>query len=203
MAPLAEAAERLGVSDGQVRRLIANRELRAKRFGRSWAVDLASVDERLAAKPGRGRPLGANAAWRRLQAAGDECLDLDDLPSLAVQVRRRADEQRFRILPFRAAGLRSDVAVVVSGGPGAAAHGAAVDAEDLDVYVRRSDLSAVVERHGLRPELDDVNVVVRIVDDEVWPFGEAKVAPLIVCALDSFERLDRRAAHEALVRARS
>ena len=54
------------------------------------------------------------------------------------------------------------------------------------------DLAAVVERHGPAPELEDANVVVRIVDDEVWPFGEAKVAPLIVCALDSFERLARR-----------
>lgn len=196
MAPIAEVAERLGVSDGQVRRLIANRELRANRFGRSWAVDVASVNERLAAKPGRGRPLGPRAAWQRLRDVG--AVDLDDLPRLAVQVRRRADEQRFRVLPFKLAGLRSDPRVVLSGGPGAAAHGAAVAAEDLDVYVRRSGLAVVVARHGLRPEIGDANVVVRVVDDEVWPFVGDRVAPPLVCALDSFERLDRRSAYEAL-----
>lgn len=196
MAPLAEVAERLGVSHGQVRRLIANGELRANRFGRSWAVDVASVNERLAAKPGRGRPLGPKAAWQRLRDVG--AVDLDDLPRLAVQVRRRADEQRFRVLPFKLAGLRSDPRVVLSGGPGASAHGAAIAAEDLDVYVRRSDLAAVVDQHGVRPEIGDANLVVRVVDDDVWPFAGDRVAPLLVCALDSFERLDRRSAYEAL-----
>jgi excisionase family DNA binding protein len=196
MAPLAEVAERLGVSDGQVRRLVANGGLRAKRFGRSWAVEVASVNERLAAKPGPGRPLGPKAAWERLHEVG--AVDLDDLPRLSVLVRRRADEQRFRVLPFKLADLRSDPRVVLSGGPGAAEQGAAAAAEDLDVYVRRSDLASVVDRHGLRSEVDDVNVVVRVVDNEVWPFEGERVAPRLVCALDSFERLDRRSAHEAL-----
>lgn len=115
-----------------------------------------------------------------------------------MQVRRRADEQRFRMLPFNLAGLRTDPRAVLSGGPGAAAHGAAVAVEDLDVYVRRSDIAALVERHGLLPEVDEVNVVVRVVDDKVWSFAGDRVAPLLVCALDSFERLDRRSAHEAV-----
>lgn len=51
VAPLAEVPERLGVSDRQVRQLVANGELRAKRFERSCAVDVASVNERLGAKP--------------------------------------------------------------------------------------------------------------------------------------------------------
>lgn len=203
MAPLAEAAERLGVSDGHVRRLIANGELRARKFGRSWVVDVASVNERLAAKPDRGRPLGPKAAWDRLRQAEVHRLEVDDLPGLAVQVRRRADEQRFRVLPFKLADLRSDPLVVVSGAAGAAVRGAAVAFDDLDVYVRRSDQPDVVERHGLRPGDDDANVVVRIVDDAVWPFEGEPAASLIVCALDSFERLDRRAAHEALAQARS
>lgn len=196
MAPLADVAKRLGVSDGQVRRLVANGELRAQRFGRSWAVDVASVNERIAARPGRGRPLGPRAAWKRLRDVG--MIDLDDLPALAVQVRRRADEMRFRVLPFKMAELRADSGVVLSGGPGAAEQGAAVADADLDVYVRRSGLPSIVDRHGLRAEVDEINVVVRVVDDEVWPFEGDRVAPLLVCALDSFERLDRRAAHEAL-----
>ena len=178
-----------------MRRLVANGELLAKRFERSWAGDLASVNERLVAKPSRG-PLGPRAAWQRLLDVGP--VDLDDLPSLAVQVRRRADEQRFRGRPFKLGALRSDPRVVLSGGTGASAHGAAVAADDLDVYVRQSDLAAVVEQHGLRPEVDEANVVVRVVGDEVWPFAGDQVAPLLVCALDSFERLDRRSAHEAL-----
>lgn len=203
MAPLAQAAERLGVSDGQVRRLIANGELRAKKFGRSWAVDVASVNERLAAKPDRGRPLGPKAAWDLLRHDGADRVEVEDLAGIAVQVRRRADEERFRALPFKLSDLRSDPDVVVSGAAGAAAHGAPVASDDLDVYVRRSDLSGVVERHGLRLEVDEANVVVRVVDDAVWPFEGERVAPLLICALDAFERLDRRVAHEALAQAKS
>ena len=202
MAPLAEAAERLGVSDGQVRRLIANGELRAEAVsgvrGRStsrpWTSDL--LRSRVAADPSAQK-----AAWRRLQAVGDESLDLDDLPSLAVQVRRRSHEQRFRILPFRAAGLRSDSAVVHVRGRVQQRTALLSTPTVWTCTSDASDLAAVVDVHGLRPAFEDANVVVRIVEDEVWQFGEAKVAPLIVCALDSFERLDRRAAHEALVQA--
>lgn len=203
MAPLAQAAKRLGVSDGHVRRLIANGELRAKKFGRSWAVDVASVNERLAAKPDRGRPPGPKVAWALLCGAGADLIEVDDLPKMAVQVRRRANERRFRVLPSKLPDLRSDPEVVVSGAAGAASHGAAVASDDLDIYVRRSDLFSVMELYKLRPAVDDANVVVRVVDDVVWPFDGEQVAPPLVCALDAFERLDRRAAHEALAQAQA
>ena len=201
MAPLAEVAERLGVSGGHVRRLIANGELRAKKFGHSWAIDVASVNERAAAKPGRGRPLGSAAAWELLGQSEAVRLDVDDLAGLSIKVRRRAEEQRFRSLPFKLQDLRSDRNVVVSGAAGALALGSAVAVEGLDLYVRRSAVSGMVERHGLRPAVEDANVVVRVIDDAIWPFGDQRVAPLVVCALDAFERLDLRAAHEALAQA--
>ncbi|MEO6989760.1 MAG: hypothetical protein ABI239_14065 [Aquihabitans sp.] len=130
-------------------------------------------------------------------------LDADDLPRIAVQVRRRAVEHRFRVLPFKLDAVRSDPDVVLSGAAGAAEQGAAVAADGADVYVRQSLLDEVLNRHDLRASPDEANVIVRVVDDDSWPFKDhERVAPLAVCALDAFERLDRRAAHEALAQAR-
>lgn len=93
---------------------------------------------------------------------------------------------------------------MLSGAAGAAEQGAATSSSELDVYVRQSALSRVIARHGLRPNPDEANVRVRVVDDDAWPFNDQeRVAPLVVCALDAFEHLDRRAAHEALAQARS
>lgn len=184
--------------------MIANGELRARKFGRAWAVDPASVNERLAAKPDRGRPLGPSSAWRVLCQELPGLLDFEDLPRIAVQARRRAVEHRFRVLPFKLDAVRSDPDVVLSGAAGAAERGAAVAVGEVDVYVRQSSLDEVIKRHDLRASPDEANVIVRVVDDDAWPFEDhERVAPLVVCALDAFERLDRRAAHEALAQARS
>lgn len=137
-----------------------------------------------------------------MQAQPDR-VEIDDLPQIAVQARRRAIERRFRALPFKLDDVRSDPDVVLSGAAGAAERGAATSSSELDVYVRQSALSRVIERHGLRPNPDAANVHVRAVDDDAWPFSDQeRVAPLVVCALDAFEHLDRRAAHEALAQAR-
>ena len=62
MISTGEAAARLGVSAARVRALLEAGTLRGAKIGRTWAVDEASVDARLAspARPGRPRREGAN-----------------------------------------------------------------------------------------------------------------------------------------------
>lgn len=62
---VAEAAERLGVSDRRVRALIDSGRLRAQRLGRIWMIEptaLGSVE----GERSPGRPLSAEAAWSEL-----------------------------------------------------------------------------------------------------------------------------------------
>ncbi len=51
-----EAAERLGVSERRVTKLIESGSLSAQKFGRAWMIDEASVAKRLERKPQAGRP---------------------------------------------------------------------------------------------------------------------------------------------------
>jgi len=54
------------VSEIQVRRLIAAGEVDADRFGRSWQIELASLQRYADLRPTVGRPLGADRAWAEL-----------------------------------------------------------------------------------------------------------------------------------------
>lgn len=65
-----DAASRLGVSDRQVRRLVASGELAARRIGDRWIIDAGAVRDRARAKRQGGRPLSARMAWAVLVAAG-------------------------------------------------------------------------------------------------------------------------------------
>ncbi|MDO4290760.1 MAG: helix-turn-helix domain-containing protein, partial [Eggerthellaceae bacterium] len=51
-----EAAERLGVSVRRVNALIASGEIQAKKFGRAWMIDEASVSKRSEETHRAGRP---------------------------------------------------------------------------------------------------------------------------------------------------
>ncbi|MCU1499870.1 MAG: hypothetical protein JWM47_3823, partial [Acidimicrobiales bacterium] len=173
----AEAAEALGVSPSHVRRLIGSGDLRAERFGRAWMVDRASVNERRAMRPRAGRPPSSAAAWRLVLAA--EPAEVEDLASLAVRARRRADPHRGRTLPAALEAVDDDPRLVLSGPAAAVEHGAAAPLRDeRDVYVRRSEWEDVQRAFRIRPAVDDANITVRVVDDAVWPFDQrAHLAP--------------------------
>ena len=197
---LPEAAEQLGVTPSQVQRLIATGELRAERFGRVWAVDVASIRERSALRPQRGRPLSEAGAWNQL-AQQPPLSGLEKLSAVAVAVRRRARLHRCRALPAELDTVADDERVVLGGAVGAAAQGAATAGLGLDVYVSESVWPAFAVDHNLSTGSAEPNIYVRVVQDENWPFGDDGFAPLVVCAVDSYERLDRRSAHEALAAA--
>jgi excisionase family DNA binding protein len=92
---IAEAAPRLDVSPRQVQRLIATGVLTpARRVGRSWLVDAASVARMTASPRGQGRPWLPTTAWAGLWR-------LSGLPAtwLDRQASRRLDAQLARIDP--------------------------------------------------------------------------------------------------------
>ncbi|MEG2982505.1 MAG: helix-turn-helix domain-containing protein, partial [Raoultibacter sp.] len=56
MLTVKQAAKKLGVSETRVRALIAGGSLSAEKFGRTWLLPEAAVEQRLHAKPQAGRP---------------------------------------------------------------------------------------------------------------------------------------------------
>ena len=91
-------------------------------------------------------------------------------------------------------------AVVRSGVSAAADSGVDLIAGDeAEFYVRASKLADLVGRYALDEESDRPNAVVRIVDDEVWPFdNDDRVAPWSVVAVDLLDANDERSRRAGL-----
>lgn len=77
---------------------------------------------------------------------------------------------------------------------GAVEHGAdLLVGEAFDGYVCASDLDELVSQFRLESQVDRSNVVLRVVDDLVWPFGPGqRVAGRAVVAVDLLESDDPR-----------
>lgn len=108
----AVAAERLGVSQRQVQRLIEARELPATRTaGDAWVVDALAVNAMARTRPTRGRPWSPATAWaalwrvsgldvdwldRRTMSRLEDRLASFDAEELVHAARRRASARRYR-----------------------------------------------------------------------------------------------------------
>src|SRR5665647_1532829 len=85
----ATAADRLGVSQRQVERLIASGELPASRTaGDAWVVDALALNALARARPARGRPWSTGTAWAALWHLSG--LEADWLPGQRLVHRRPA-----------------------------------------------------------------------------------------------------------------
>lgn len=191
-----QAAGRLEVSEIQVRRLIAAGELDADRFGRSWQIDLGSLQRYVDLRPAVGRPLGADRAWGELLSANPS--SLDDARRLANRVRRRAVRRLARAAPGEVAHLIDDARIRVSGASAAASLGAPVqDRPPFAIYVDAKNFDRVVADHVLLLDPDEHNLVIRIADhlDDRLP---DHVAPAVVALIDLVDDRDDRSAREVL-----
>src|SRR5262245_18869934 len=208
-----DAAEALGVSPRRVRQLIAAGDVPAVRVGRSWLVDGSAVHVERPA----GRPWSARMAWAVLAVAcGREPNGLPapraseakrrfrerGLLELAPRLRSRARVRRFYVHPSVIADLSVD-GRLVRGGVSAAPD---VDADiavanELEGYVRASDVRDLVSHYGLIEPHERPNVCFRVVEDDLFPFGQEAVAPPAVVAVDLLDSSDDRVrrAGEALV----
>ena len=192
-----QAAKSLGVSEVQVGRLIAQGDLAASRFGRSWMIDPRSVHRYADLHPSRGRPLPPARAWELLSSASVS--SIEQARELAVLCRRRAERSEVRILPGLLDRVRKDSRVILSGVDAAAHFGAAVSVmPPLDFYIRRSDFESFSKDFIVNQDSVEHNCVVRLVDAQ--SFDDTPIdhhVPLLVALVDLIAEGDYRSAKEA------
>jgi excisionase family DNA binding protein len=202
-----DAAQLLAVNRQKVRAFIGQGRLPAVRIGREWRVSVVDLTRFMQTERRPGRPLGASAAWRLLGVG--ETTGHVQLPRAAPNgdafwlvnlVRGRASVGRWHALER----LLPEIAdlLVVGGETAGRDHGFAPRGSSaaIDGYIRASKVEATVGRFALSPAVGaEINVVLRAVDDIVWPFerGVRLVGPL-TAAIDMLgEPIDDRSVESA------
>jgi excisionase family DNA binding protein len=208
----AEAADSLHVSPRRVRQMLEAGSLPGQRVGGSWVIERADV-EQLCRRP-VGRPWSAASAWAVLQLAAERDHGLspversrarkrladNGLGGLVAQLRARSERREMYAHPSALDRLGAESGAVYGGV-------SALDEYDVDliageqaeVYVRASNVSDLVDRYALDAETERSNVVVRVVDDDDWPFeDDARVAPWSVVAVDLLDAHDERSRRAGL-----
>ncbi len=207
---MAEAAERLSVTQDQVRRLISSGDLPADRVGnKAWLISTEAVERRLDQAPRDGRRLTPPNAWAALFLIGGEPAPWLDQPNrwrisryLATH-RPSEDRSRFasrgrpkgfRAHPSLLASVRDDSSLMLTGTSGATERrlGLVGGGGEVDAYVSSADLDAVIGRNHMRRS-DDPNVVLRVVDSFTTPWPPSRVAPASAIALDLLDSPEPRA----------
>jgi excisionase family DNA binding protein len=217
------AAERLRVTEQEVRRLIGVRELAATRFGGSgqWQVDAAAVDQRVARRPVKWRPWVPAVAWAAmwlLSGLGVDWLSrgdlarlrrrlaaIDDLDVLVASLRRRAAVEYGRILPEYVDRVASAQGVVRTGVSATAETGAdLVSTGAVDLYCAPDQRPSLIARYGVDLSSANSNLTLRTPTGDGLPvLVDRDVMPPAVVAVDLYESLDprtHRAGHDVLVR---
>ena len=70
---------------------------------------------------------------------------------------------------------------------------------EAEIYARASEVGGLVDRYSLEPNADRPNLIVRVVDDDVWPFDEGEnVASWSVIAVDLLDANDERSRRAGL-----
>lgn len=214
-----DAAEELEVSARRIRQLIASGDLPGQRIGRSWVIDRGDV-QRLR-RNDVGRPWSAASAWAVLELAAGRDPHLspvgrsrarkrladNGLDDLVSRLRARSDRREMYSHPSALDRLGAEPAVVYGGVSAVAEYDVDLIADgEAEVYVRASELADLIDRFALDEEAGRPNVIVRVVDDAVWPFDDGdRVVPWSVVAvdlLDSRDERSRRAGLELLTRHR-
>ena len=205
-----QAAERLDLDAGRVRRLVASGALAGQKVGGRWLVDDAAVEDRLLSSRRSGRPLSQRSAWGLLWAADDR-----PMPWLAAREQSRAVERaerwpiedwpwacrhravvrQMRAHPSALVRLLDDSRVVRGG---VSARGFAVDlvvSDEAEVYVGVGDVESVIADFALI-ESSKPNVIVRVPPCGLWLFdGPDALWPVVV--VDLLDAGDDRSARAA------
>ncbi len=206
---VADAAERLGVSAHEVRRLVEAGTLSAERVGRMLLLDERSVMRRARAHVGRGRTLAPGTAWAALwEASGERAGWLDrgarsrlrswlrtrSPEHIAAGCRTRAVRADVRVLPGYRAAVLAETGVVAGGMTQAEHAGADIlgsgDIPD-EVYCSAGTWARLRRDYGVS-EMGEVNLVVRIPRFDDPELLQRTVMPDAVVAVDLFESADLR-----------
>jgi len=214
----ATAAERLGVSQRQVQRLIASGGLPAARTaGDAWVVDAVVLNALTRTRPARGRPWSPAVAWAALwQLSGlqHDWLDRRSASRLSQRLvelrvdgllhacRRRAIVHRYRVsesfLPMRADSLIRTGASAMR----ADSFGMSPDRSRFDGYCADDALDDLVRRFHLL-ENPSGNATIRVAARLEGELAGRHEMPLAVVAADlagSIEARERTAGRRLLER---
>lgn len=187
--------------------MLADGTLRGSRIGRVWAIDRASLD--LVADRGTnvGRPWKAASAWAVLALADGREIEgsavarsrarrrlAGGLLPLAERLRARATTRLFYGHPSVLDRLPGPARAVRTGLSATGEHGLDLIAiGGYEAYIPESDIAEVARRFALIEGAERPNIVLRAVEDEVWPFRpDEEVAPIPVVALDLLDANDDR-----------
>lgn len=204
----AEAAERLGLTPGRVRELIASGALRARRVGNRFLVSRDDVDARRSGQPAVGRPYSPRRAWALiLLASGIVPPEIDqvtlsklrrilrekDLWSIRPRFASRAERRELRAHSSDLGRLEAEPGTVRTGARHAAAAGLNLIVSDapVELYVDPPMAERLVARYQLRPS-DRPNVVLHVVPSELRSWLSGSVAPRPAVALDLADDRDPR-----------
>ncbi|MBI2755377.1 MAG: helix-turn-helix domain-containing protein [Chloroflexi bacterium] len=220
LMPVADAAQRLGLSQQRVRALVADGELPARKSAGRWFVERSAVEKRIREPRLAGRPFSPEHAWGLVALAeGEPAPWLDasnrsrlrrqlrdhDMRELLPALRRRARRVELRAHPSDLARLAKEPDLVWGGVSAAAEHRLEIVAPgNFEAYVSKRMDRELQREYNLKPSTEP-NVVLHVVDGP-WPFDkQRRVVPLLVAVLDLLEDDDeraRRAASKALQRYR-
>lgn len=207
LVSLRDAADMLGVSRQKVQQLITEHRLPAVRIGGNWQVSVVDV-QRCSQSPRRsGRPLDDGRAWQLLSDA--ETTGRIHVPRskathdafwLANLVRRRATVHLLHGLDSMLGTIQDEL---VAGGETAARlhRFAPLSSEKLaDGYIEATKVGALIRRYGLVDgHGTEVNVRLRVIANDVWPFALSDAASPLVAALDMIDApVDDRSVESAL-----
>ncbi|MEZ5379166.1 MAG: helix-turn-helix domain-containing protein [Acidimicrobiales bacterium] len=216
MLSVAEAADELGVSARRVRQMLADGVLDGERVGRAWIIDRERLHRVAGLRPEVGRPWSPVSAWAVLALADGEQVDLSPversrarkrlgqgLGHLVGRLAARCERRRFYAHPGVLDRLADEL---VRAGASAAAHCGAdlVIGESVEGYVRAGEIDRLVKQFGLDEQAARPNVLLRMVEDDAWPFeSDQRYAARSVVGVDlleSEEPRSRRAGAELLAR---
>jgi excisionase family DNA binding protein len=204
----AEAAERLGMTSGRVRELIASGAIRAHRVGNRFLVSRDAVDARASHEPVVGRRFSPRRAWAIiLLASGIVPPGLDpvtlsklrrilrekDLWSIRLRLASRAESRELRAHSSDLARLEAEPGVVRTGARHAEAAGLDLVAPDapVELYVDAPTANRLASRYRLRPS-DRPNVLLHVVPADVRSWLSGPLAPRHAVALDLAGERDPR-----------
>ena len=209
---VARAALELDVSPRRVRQLLKSGQLPGQQLGRNWVIDRGDIDG--LRRNGAGRPWSASSAWAVLELVAGHEPDLSPversrakrrladhgLAGLVVQLRARGARHDAYAHPSVLDRVAEDDRVVRGGVSGAKEHRVDLVVRDAaEVYVRAGELADVVNSYALDEGADRPNVILRVVEDEAWPFQEdVRVAPWPVVAVDLLDADDERSRRAGL-----
>lgn len=203
----AVAADRLGVSQRQVQRLIDARELPAARTaGDAWVVDALAVNALARTRPARGRPWSPATAWAalwRLSGLEVDWLDRramsrlhDRLPSIDAEelvhaARRRAVIRRYRASESFLAAIREAVVPSGTSATEPSTYGLDTDLGRVDGYCTIETADRLARDFHL-VEGPRGNVTLRVTSVPSAVLEDRDTMPVAVVAADLAESLEVR-----------